>query len=87
MQEALKVAQTLGEYTCVIGGENIFLASLRHADELHLTLVDDAPDAQVFFPAYLDIFEEFWREPKPGIHGTLTYQWVMYRRKKPAVEA
>lgn len=82
--QALEIAQTLGEYPCVIGGENIFLESLRHAFELHLTLVDDAPDAHAYFPAYTDIFEEHRREPKPGIHGDIIYQWITYRRKQPA---
>jgi dihydrofolate reductase len=67
----------------VIGGENIFRESLPHVSMLYLTLVDDAPDADAFFPEYLDRFEELWRQPKPGLYKNITYQFANFRRRNP----
>ncbi|MEK7101595.1 MAG: dihydrofolate reductase [Patescibacteria group bacterium] len=40
------------EETFVIGGGEIYAAALPYATRLYLTLVDDAPPADVFFPSY-----------------------------------
>ena len=40
----------------VIGGGEIYSEALPIADRLYLTLVDDAPEADSFFPAYEDEF-------------------------------
>ena len=40
----------------VIGGGELYAAALPDADRLHLTLVDEAAEADAFFPAYEDAF-------------------------------
>jgi len=40
----------------VIGGGELYTAALPYATRLYLTLVDDAPEADVFFPEYKNDF-------------------------------
>lgn len=42
--------------TFIIGGSEIYSATLPYARRLYLTLVDDAPEADVFFPEYENDF-------------------------------
>ncbi len=41
-----------GEEVFIIGGGQIYTQSLPHADKLYLTIVDDAPKADTYFPDY-----------------------------------
>ncbi len=41
-----------GEEIFVIGGGQIYKQSLPYADKLYLTIVDDAPEADTFFPDF-----------------------------------
>jgi dihydrofolate reductase len=59
-EEALKYAKEErgSEKIFILGGGIIYKLMLPYCDELLLTLVDDAPKADVFFPEYKDLFTE-----------------------------
>ncbi len=55
----------------VVGGAQIYAATLPGAARVHLTLVQDRPEADAFFPggpegAWRDNFVETWREAHPA---------------------
>lgn len=50
--EVLNKYKNVEEEVFVIGGGMIYKLSLPMADKLYLTLVDDAPEADTFFPDY-----------------------------------
>jgi dihydrofolate reductase len=56
--EALAIAQTLGSTLIVVGGGMVYRAMLPFTDELLLTLVDDDPEADTFFPEFEGDFQE-----------------------------
>lgn len=49
--------------TFIIGGGEIYTAALPYATRLYLTLVDDAPEADTFFPEYEQEFKIISDEP------------------------
>jgi dihydrofolate reductase len=63
----------------VIGGAQIYAASLPFADLLHLTLIDDEKEGDVFFPAYEDRFTKKTFEESRELDG-LKYRWVDLER-------
>lgn len=77
LDEALGMAAFAdgGDETFIIGGAQIYTLGLAVADRLYLTLVDDAKDADTYFPEYEKVFrKEISREEGTweGIH----YAWV-----------
>ncbi len=46
------------EEVFVIGGGSIYEQSLSYVDKLYLTIVDDDPVADVYFPSYESIFSK-----------------------------
>ncbi len=62
----------------VIGGGEIYGLFLPVANALELTLVDDAPEADAFFPDYLDNFSEVSRQTNDA--NDLRYHYVRYER-------
>nr|AIA13266.1 Dihydrofolate reductase [uncultured bacterium] len=87
VEEALAAALKINQYPYVIGGENIYLDALRHAEQIHLTLVDDAPDAHAFFPYFENLFEEDAREedaPMRAVRkeGAVSYRWAVFKRRR-----
>jgi dihydrofolate reductase len=52
LEDVLKEYKNSSEEVFVIGGATIYKLSLPMADKLYLTLVDDAPEADTFFPDY-----------------------------------
>lgn len=70
IDEALKMAKEKdkkGEIF-IIGGGTIYKILLPRTDKLYLTLVDDAPDADVFFPDYSE-FKNTVYEKKRQVNG------------------
>lgn len=59
-EEALAKAENSsgGEIVYIIGGGMIYNVMLPHTDELLLTLVDESPEADVFFPEYEHLFTQ-----------------------------
>jgi dihydrofolate reductase len=68
------------------GGAMLYHEVLPLVDRLHLTLVDDEPEADTFFPDYIDAFE-ITTEHEPVNENGLIFQWVDYTRKtaNPAI--
>ncbi len=52
LDEALDLAKQKNEEIFIIGGGQIYEQALPHADKLYLTIVDDEPKADTFFPDY-----------------------------------
>jgi len=49
IKDALKLTENDGE-VFIMGGASIYRQFLQYADRLYLTIVDDSPEADVFFP-------------------------------------
>ncbi len=66
----------------IIGGGQIYRALLPHADILHITEVDLAPEADIFFP---EIDPEIWEcvEDIPGIadEKNIPHRYKTYHRR------
>jgi dihydrofolate reductase len=58
----------------IIGGAQIYKQALPYCDKLYLTLVDDAPKADVFFPDYSE-FPHIVSEEKKEYNG-LKYKFI-----------
>lgn len=52
LDEVLSEYKNSDEEVFVIGGGMIYKLSLPHADKLYLTIVEDSPEADTFFPDY-----------------------------------
>ncbi|MBT3356632.1 dihydrofolate reductase [bacterium] len=62
LEDVLKEAKESKEEIFVIGGGTIYNLSLPFADKLYLTVVDDQPKADTFFPDYSEFKEIVRRE-------------------------
>ena len=74
IDEAVELAKKAPgfEEVFIIGGGQIYAQGIAKADRLYLTIVDDAPDADTFFPeysAFTKIIEKSSQEEN-GIHFT-----------------
>ncbi len=82
LEEGLQKAQELDQEEIHIGGGyEIYKQALPLVDRLYLTLVDDEPDADTFFPDFEDDFAPTAEHEKRD-HNGLSYQWVDYMRKR-----
>jgi dihydrofolate reductase len=61
------------------GGAQLYEMAMPYTSVMHLTLVDDEPEADTFFPEYADEFEAVTMQPILE-HENITYQWIDYRR-------
>jgi len=52
IENLAKKYQNSGEEVFIIGGGKIYQEFLKHSDKLYLTLVDDSPTADTFFPEH-----------------------------------
>ena len=57
----------------IIGGGEIYKQSLPLTDRLYLTIVEDEPEADTFFPDYSDFKKEVSRENHPLHSPPFTY--------------
>lgn len=62
------------------GGAEIYRQALPHTDRLHITWIDDEPEADTFFPDFAADFDVV-TEHEVMHHNTIAYQWVDYVRK------
>lgn len=66
LEEALRIAKqdptNISDEIFIIGGGEIYKQSMHLADRLYLTLVDDEPAADTFFPPYDEFTKEVSRE-------------------------
>ncbi len=79
LDEALQKAVEKDDEIFVMGGGEIYRQSIPKADRLYLTLVDDNPDGDVFFPDYSDFKKETSREERE--YNGLKYFWVTLERE------
>jgi len=76
--EAIKLTKGLNAF--IIGGAKVYESFLPYADNLYLTLVDDSPKADVYFPKFnMEDYEEEIISEKQ--ENNLNYKFVIYRRK------
>lgn len=74
LEEALDLAkQKESEEIFVIGGGEIWKMAMPFIDRLYLTVVDDEPIADVFFPEYSQFKKEISREEHLEHHPPFTY--------------
>lgn len=81
LEDALAIARELdAEEIHIGGGAEIYAQALPFTDELFVTLVDDEPESDTFFPQYENDFRVAkMHEAKE--HEGLKYKWVDYVRK------
>ena len=77
--EAAKLAPG-GEDIFVIGGGEIFAATLPRADRLYLTLVSAEKPADVFFPEYEKEFTKVLRQENRVTPDGTPYSWIDLER-------
>lgn len=77
IEDAIQLAKRKpgGEEVFIIGGGEIYTLSLGYADKLYLTLIDDAKEADSFFPEYEALFKKKVFEELHEWNG-LKYTWV-----------
>lgn len=63
------------EEVFVIGGASIYKQFLPYADKLYLTLVEDSPEADVFFPDYSE-FKNIISESEVQEENSVKYRFV-----------
>ena len=76
LDAALTLAAEIDEQVFVVGGSEIFRLALPLADRLALTLVDDCPDGDTYFP---DVDWSQWREVRREPHDGFAF--VDYERR------
>tara|TARA_B100001989_G_scaffold246935_1_gene218470 strand:- start:274 stop:786 length:513 start_codon:yes stop_codon:yes gene_type:complete len=62
------------------GGAMLYREALPLVDRLHLTLVEDEPEADTFFPDFSADFA-VTKEHAPQEHNGIKFQWIDYERK------
>jgi dihydrofolate reductase len=63
----------------IIGGGSIYKQAIKKADKLYLTIVDDAPKADTFFPEYKN-FAKILKE-ESGTDNGYNYQYFELTKK------
>jgi dihydrofolate reductase len=81
VDEALNKALELNPWPFVIGGQRVYTDALPRTHALHLTLVEDSPTADTFFPAYKNLFRRVWQEKKGLEEGGIRYRWTEWRKR------
>ena len=81
-EEAIALAESApgSEKIFIIGGSMIYKIMLPYCDELMLTLVDDAPQADVFFPEYEQDFI-LKETSEPVTENGITFSFATFTRK------
>jgi dihydrofolate reductase len=81
LEEALENARVIDlEEIHIGGGAEVYKDALPLVDRLYLTLVDDEPTADTFFPPYEDTFTTVLAREKHSTKDGLTYEWLTLER-------
>ena len=81
LSAALEVARNLNPTEIHLGGGGqIYREALPYVDRLHLTLVDDNPESDVYFPDYSQDFVCVKKYSQKQ-YENLSYEWVDLVRK------
>ncbi|MBT4277700.1 dihydrofolate reductase [Candidatus Falkowbacteria bacterium] len=78
LEDTLTWAKEQDKEIFVIGGGQIYKQSLPWADKLYLTLVEDAPEADTFFPDFSGFKEIKSSEQKE--HNKIKFRFVEYEK-------
>lgn len=62
------------------GGAELYRQALPHVDRLHLTLFEEEPEGDAYFPEFAEAFVVSQEYP-PAEHQGIVYQWIDYLRK------
>lgn len=81
IEEALDYANNSSEEEVFfIGGASIYAQSIKFADKLYLTLIDETYTADTFFPEYESDFE-MMSESETQEHEGLKFKYTEWKRK------
>lgn len=81
LKKALKFAKEKEkDEIFIIGGESIFIESFPVAEKMYLTIIDDSPQADSFFPEYENNFEVI--NEKLGEENNYKYKFTELLKKK-----
>ena len=79
LEEALEKAHAIESNEIHIGGgSEIYTQTLPYTDRLYLTLVDDEPEADTFFPEYNEFTKVISSEKRD--YSGLSYEWLTLER-------
>jgi dihydrofolate reductase len=79
LDKAWEAAQTQSDEIFVIGGASIYEQALPYCGKLYLTVVDDEPRADTYFPAYKDSFRKVIRRESGEDNGFKYEFWELAR--------
>jgi len=79
LEEAIKVAGEIDEQIFIIGGGEIYSQSIKIADRLYLTVVDEKADGDTFFPDYSEFKRIISSEENKTPEG-LRYDYVVLEK-------
>jgi dihydrofolate reductase len=81
LEEAIENARVIDlEEIHIGGGAQIYADALPFVDRLYLTLIDDEPVADTFFPQYEHLFTEVIAQEKHETTEGLVYEWITLER-------
>lgn len=79
LEEVLREYKNKEEELFVIGGGQIYSLSLSWADRLYLTVINDAPLADVFFPDY-SVFNKVIQK-ETGVDNGLQFEFLILEKE------
>jgi dihydrofolate reductase len=79
LKEIAEKYKNTNEEVFIIGGASIYKQFIQYADKLYLTLVDDFPEADTFFPDYSE-FKQIVLESKTQEENGIRYKFVELAR-------
>ncbi len=79
LEKVLKRYKNSDEEVFMIGGGTIYRLALPETDRLYLTIVDDTPEADTFFPEYKKEFAKVLDSEKGGDNG-YDYEYLVLER-------
>jgi dihydrofolate reductase len=81
LEEAIENARVIDlEEIHIGGGAQIYADALPFVDRLYLTLIDDEPVADTFFPQYEHLFTKVIAQEKHETKEGLVYEWITLER-------
>lgn len=78
LDDVLGEAKASDDETFVIGGGTIYGLALPYADKLYITVVDDAPEADTYFPDFSEFKNVIYK--KDSSQGDLKYTFFELTR-------
>ena len=79
LKEIAEKYKNTKEEVFIIGGASIYKQFIQYADKLYLTLVDDSPGADTFFPNYSE-FKQVISKSEPQEENGIKYKFVELTR-------